>query len=293
MDQLPIASLRGSTGIIINSTANLRSKPSFSSELVSQSTMGLKVRILDKKDNWYYVQTIDKYLGWMHKKSLSFVNEKDLESWIQSERVIITSPYARLSYEDQVVCDLVMGDLLELVTENEEYGLLKTPDGRKGLLDKKYYMLVSNWKSNSQIDFDRVIQRAKENIGIPYLWGGASSKGYDCSGFTKSLFFMEGIILPRDASQQVHCGTLIQTDLDLKELQRGDLLYFGRMQEEKEKVTHVAIYMGDGLIIHATGRVIIESLDPNSALFAADRYASFLRAKRLKIDSTMESVKEL
>ena len=100
---------------------------------------------------------------------------------------------------------------------------------------------------------------------------------------TKTVYFLNGIILPRDASQQVNVGELIEVKNGWDNLQSGDLLFFGKKAEgdKKEKVTHVAIYIGDGDFIHAAGRVRINSLNPTKSYYSKYRDNSFIRAKRI------------
>jgi len=130
-----------------------------------------------------------------------------------------------------------------------------------------------------------ILATAQEYIGRPYLWGGTSGKGMDCSGFTKTVFYLNGVQLARDASQQVRTGNEIKTDATLKNLVPGDLLFFGRKAtaEKKERITHVGIYMGKGEFIHSSGDagVKIESLVKGASNFNKKRLDSFVKAKRM------------
>ena len=98
-----------------------------------------------------------------------------------------------------------------------------------------------------------IINLAKSYLGCPYMWGGMSPGHFDCSGLTGFCYFMNGILLPRDASQQVQCGVEIPFD----QMQKGDLVFFG-----DTSVGHVALCIGDHKIIHASQLVRINSLVP-------------------------------
>ena len=140
-------------------------------------------------------------------------------------------------------------------------------------------------ESISKKETEMIIAQAMKLVGVPYLWGGMSAKGVDCSGLVRISHLMNGILLPRNASQQIHCGERLKMPLDksfwndrsdeakfkkemvarIENLQRGDLVFFGTpaMEEgQKERITHVGIYLGNGKIIHASHLVRINSLIP-------------------------------
>jgi cell wall-associated NlpC family hydrolase len=168
------------------------------------------------------------------------------------------------------------------------------PDGRIAFILKSNALTYKDWFKNIDLSGESITKGALQFKGIPYLWGGTSSKGLDCSGFTKIVYFMHGINLPRDASQQVNKGLLIDSNGDFGKLKPGDLIFFGTKgpkatnqqgnsgsnESNDERVVHVGVYLGDNHFIHASDYVRINSLNPSDALydkFNADRY---LRSKR-------------
>jgi cell wall-associated NlpC family hydrolase len=125
-------------------------------------------------------------------------------------------------------------------------------------------------------------------LGVPYLWGGTSVKGMDCSGFTKTVFRLNGMELNRDANQQALMGEEVVVDEQFNNLRTGDLLFFGRKAtaDRPERITHVAIYVGNKEYVHAPGgaRVRINSFDPAAPNFSQSLLTSFVRARRVLID---------
>jgi hypothetical protein len=275
-------------GVVRISVCNIRSLPKHSAELSTQSTLGTPLRIWKKKGDWYFVQTPDKYLGWIDAGGFTPMSIEQYRQWLGKDKVIVTSRhsvvFAQPIDEAQIVSNTLAGNILlksgGFVNGFYSVGL---PDGRQGYIAKNDVLDLGNWIENRVFSDSSIVATAHTFMGVPYLWGGTSPNGFDCSGFTKTVFYLNGMVLPRDASQQVHVGTDLGTDLDFSKWQPGDLLFFGRAKtdETTEKITHVAIYIGDGKMIHSAGNVKIESLKRSDPDFAAHRYDSFVRAKRM------------
>ena len=131
-------------------------------------------------------------------------------------------------------------------------------------------------------------------MGLPYLWGGTSMKGVDCSGFTKTVYLMNGLVLPRDASQQVHIGEEVDTKAGWHHLQPGDLLFFGSPAKEgqPERVVHVGMWIGgNNEFIHSAGMVHISSLNPQAPNYDEGEHKRFLRAKRITPQAALKDLR--
>lgn len=272
------------TGLVTLSVINLRKYPDHRAELVSQAILGTPVKVFREKDSWLLIQTPDNYISWTEKSSVALVSASDYNSWKRSERVIYLRPdgwiYSKPHGSD-VIGDVVSGSILEKKGESDGYTIVKFPDGRKGVVKKDEIQNFNAFRSNSGLSEDKIISVAFTLIGVPYLWGGRSSKGVDCSGFVQSVFFLNGLILQRDASLQALHGISVDISDGYGQLKKGDLLFFGSKDIEKDHVTHVAIYIGDSEYINASGRVIINSLDSSRTNYSDYRKNALLSARRI------------
>ena len=272
-------------GVVILSVANLRTKPGHDEEMATQILLGTTVDILQKSQGEYRVRTPEGYIAWVPTSSIAPMDLQQLNEWKSSPKVIYTNEFGR-SYTEANdksvrVSDLVYGNILTLINVEKKYYHVKYPDGRNAYILKNEAISFDKWIQSRQLTAENVISSAKSMLGLPYLWGGTSVKGVDCSGFTKTAFYMNGYVIPRDASQQVLAGQQIDIldangDFDsnkaLKNLKPADLLFFAgnKNKTANPRVTHVALYIGNGEFIHSAGRVRI-----NSMLKDASNYDDF------------------
>ena len=285
---LPDSSLYGKTKALVRlSVANLRSQPIIKSELISQALMGDNLNLFMKSGSWYLVQTSDGYYGWMYAPALIQLSDNEIKTWKNTKKLIVTDIYAHV-YEQadinsQKISDIVIGNLLKQISERGDFNEVELPDGRKAFVKNASVDNYDEWKASRKATPENIVNTAKQFLGVPYMWGGTSAKQFDCSGFTQTVYKLNGIRIPRDASQQVKLGTEVDTSEHFSHLQKGDLLFFGKKatKNTKEKVIHVTIYIGDTEFIHAAGLVTINSLDPARENFSAYRKGSFLKAKRI------------
>lgn len=241
--------------VIIQSVANMHSRPDTGADVVSQAILGAPVSVLERQNGWARIQTVDQYAGWVQGAALRdgdygtsgrLAQVSNLFAHIYAEpSVTRRAPFLTAPFEARLE---ITGE-----PEHEDGRWLRTrlPDGREG------------WVQRGDIEFDpkpltapATVRFARQFLGLPYTWGGTSSYGYDCSGFTQMLCRRRGISIPRDADPQAHWEGM-QPVKRRANLRPGDLLYFGA---EGEKITHTGMYIGAGQFIHATtsGRPVVQ-----------------------------------
>lgn len=271
-------------GVVTTSVINLRKNPDHRAELVSQAILGTPVLVLKNKNSWLLIQTPDNYIAWTEKSSVSLMSRSELNGWKKAERVIYLENTGWIYTgpgESGIVGDLVAGSIMQKGGESQGYVNVVLPDGRNGFISKKAVMSFDKFRNQLTIDADNVLNMASSLLGVPYLWGGSSTKGVDCSGFVQTVYFMNGRILSRDASLQALHGYPVSLSESFSSLRRGDLLFFGSKENSDLHVTHVAIYKGDSEYINASGRVIINSLDSTRSDYSSYRRKSLLLARRI------------
>ncbi len=284
---LPTAELGNKIHAIINiSVANLRSKPKHSAELATQATLGTPVKVLKKEGNWYYIQTPDRYLAWVDAGGIVLFTEQEIKNWESTDKIIYTKTYGHAYLgpdKEQIVSDLVAGNLLEVLKYVDKFYIVRFPDGRQAYVSHEESEKYEDWLAALDSSSDALVETSKRFIGVPYLWGGTSTKGMDCSGFTKTIYFLNGMIIPRDASQQVHTGKPIDDTGNFEALEAGDLLFFGKKATDstKEKVVHVGMWIGNNEFIHASDMVRVSSVDKVSENYDEHNVNRYLRTKRI------------
>jgi len=273
-------------GIVNVSVANLRSAPRHSAELVNQMLLGSSVTLLKKRESWFYGQVDDGYIGWLSAGSIVRVDSSELAEFHKDDlvRYIGWVGKIRSKADDSAPpsSEITLGGVLHRREQQKEsaektgWTMVSMPDGREGFLPTHF--LSTSIPSPAVAGAGaRLIATAEKFLGVPYLWGGASVHGFDCSGFTQIVFAQNGVPLLRDASQQAREGVAVEIDDDFKNLQAGDLLFFGA---SKEKITHVAISLAGPKFIHASDYVRINSLDPDDADYEESRARTLQFARR-------------
>ncbi len=219
----------------------LRAEASDRSELVSQILFGETLTILEKNEKWSRVMlAADHYEGWVDTKQISFISASDFE-------ILQNQPH------------ILNGDFIEYITTTN-HALLPIPLGS----DITFLDIPALNKENYQFEGKKITRKEPKSnllkmafmyLNAPYLWGGKTPFGIDCSGFTQMVYKLNGFSIPRDASQQAMIGEALSF---IEESEAGDLAFF---DNEEGKIIHVGIIMQDNYIIHAHGKVRIDRLD--------------------------------
>lgn len=309
---LPDASV-GNTkyAVVNNSVANIRSQSRHSGELASQALLGMGLKVLKIKGNFYLVQTPDAYISWVDHGGVHLMNEQEYIAWNKAPKIIYTKTWG-YSYNTKkkdagIVSDLVLGAQLRFLSIEGKYYKVAYPDGRIAYVKKKESDLYDHWIKEVKPSGELIEKYALGFMGTPYLWGGTSTKAMDCSGLTKTAYLMNGFIIPRDASQQINAGLNIDPDLKFKNLKKGDLMFFGKKATDstKQKTTHVGIWLGNGKgeFIHESRQVRMSSIDPESDYYDEANTKRYLGSRRylgekdklitnLKTDKVLTEVKQ-
>jgi SH3-like domain-containing protein len=258
-------------GLITVSVCNIRSRPAHEAEQSTQALMGTPVRILNKRRGWHLVQMPDSYIGWV-RNTIVELTDDEMAAWKSSDRVIYLGHTGVITdSRGETVSDVTFGAILVKNGTHGDKWTVVLPDGRTGEVNKNEAVELRTWAESADIEAQRLIRFAKSFLGTPYLWGGTSTKGVDCSGYTKLIYYYGGVIMTRDASAQFRYGDKVSIEKPLESLTAGDLLYFGSDKDGKINITHTGMYIGDTEFIHASGSgmVMINSFDSTRTNYSA------------------------
>ena len=255
-------------GVVNVSSCFLRLKPDYESGNESQCLMGTVLHLHGAERYWREVDAPDYKNVWTTRMSLALMDEAGKDAWIAAPKYICSVEYTHLFEEPattaQRVCDFTLGDLVRKGTESRRgWVQVFLPSGRACWARAYDVMDFDEWVRTREATREALIATARRFVGTPYMWGGASVKHFDCSGFTQFVYRQCGIVLPRNAREQIHTGEEIPYDFDL--MQPGDLIFYGTPATARKPmvVAHVAMYYGDRKIIHSSQVVRISSLTPD------------------------------
>jgi cell wall-associated NlpC family hydrolase len=238
----------------------LRSGPTHRSEMLSQVLFGEKYSITDKAGSWIKIETIfDNYSGWIDTDHLQHSTDTESSESHVLNRSLVCYKKDKTKLVLEAGCEIFNPDF-----ENKTFTTGKNEYTTGKEFNKSYT------SSNGSLT-----DTALKFINSPYIWGGRIPSGIDCSGFTQLIYKINGMAIPRDSRTQVEIGKAIDF---IDECEAGDLLFF---DNERGKITHVGMILSRGLVIHASGRVRIDTVD-HQGIFKAEikGYSHKLRAIR-------------
>jgi gamma-D-glutamyl-L-lysine dipeptidyl-peptidase len=240
----------GASGaVVVQPVANMYSAPSQDADVVSQAVIGESVVLVEEKNAWAKARTADDYSGWMLLAALRRYGAEDHAYASTGTVAEVENPFANVYREPNVtqhqpVLTLPFAARLEVLAEPETHGgrWLEAclPDGRIAWIQRGYVNL-----NPRPLSIKETIALARRFLAFTYLWGGTSSFGFDCSGFTQMLVRRRGIVMPRDADMQASWAGVVP--VKRSKLEAGDLLFFG---ESPQNITHTGMFIGHGKFIH-------------------------------------------
>jgi hypothetical protein len=248
--------------IVSRAVASVRSCPNPRAELLTQEILGHEVAVMTIRRDWARCRLRDGYLGWMPLGALCLSRD-----YRPSHLVIRRFARIRMGRTGDVIVPL--GSRLRASGEAGRGLAVVLPGGSRGSVSKDSVRRLNQVRWGKR-RFEEVV---REVVGTPYLWGGKSTFGFDCSGLVQFAYEFLGLRLPRDSGEQAGKGRLV----GLSRLRPFDLLFFGA----QDRIDHVAIHLGRWSILHASGHVKVESLDPLSPQFRGDLLKRLRCARRV------------
>ncbi|MGE5223458.1 MAG: alpha/beta fold hydrolase [Omnitrophica WOR_2 bacterium] len=280
--------------LVKRAVTDLRRKPGSLEERVTQSLLGESVRVLKEIDDWSLVRLErDGYLGWIQRGALTGYSmnavlqyQESCNSLVISEAASITldRPHLTCGNNPEITIKIPFGVHLYIESRQGDRAYVCLPDGNHGWVPSASVISLSERPTPDQEGIQRTLALMKRSSGVPYLWGGRSSFGYDCSGFSQTFLSFLDVKIRRDAHMQFEDGIPVE-----EPFQPGDLLFFGRKKDISPdcptgwNITHVAVSLGKDEFIHANGAawsVSYNSFDPASPIFRADLKENFAGARR-------------
>jgi len=221
----------------------VRSEPAESACLETQILFGETFEVLERQPRWCRIRChYDNYEGWVDDKLVGHFEEQEIDKWRESKDVIVGRPFVSIVREEDGTSQLLSAGS-RVVLNRDDPGTFT--------LGNETFTLRDNLSAPN----NSIVELGRGFMNAPYLWGGRSFYGIDCSGFVQVVYKVAGIFLPRDASQQINFGESLNL---VEEARPGDLAFF---DDDEGHIVHVGICLGDGRILHASGSVHVDKLD--------------------------------
>ena len=255
---MAVTCLAHSTEYVMNHcpVTPVREEPSHAAEQATQLLFGEVCEVMDRRSSWTKIRsTMDGQVGWVVSKMMTPISHEEVERYQQADAMgVVATPMA-------VATDTRTGEQMMLTIGT------RLPYYKKGtfeVLGKRYKInprCVYEVKGDRlEVKGEDVVRVAQSLLNVPYLWGGKNMMGYDCSGFTQTVYSVFGINLLRNAREQVTQGQVVSS---LAEAQPGDLVFFDHSDRNPEatKITHVGMLISPTEVIHCSGYVHVDKID--------------------------------
>jgi gamma-D-glutamyl-L-lysine dipeptidyl-peptidase len=253
---LPEPTLHGQAVWVAASVAEVRREPSHAAEQVTQALQGEILEPLLHEEGWILARLPDRYVGWIRDWHIRIVPASEARGFDERADARVAVPWCAVLESPaegaDPVAETLLGTRVAMRGRRAGWAEIDLPAGRIGFLPEKALRPGTDpWPAR----VPSVLAMLRRFLGVPYLWGGKSPKGFDCSGLVQFVFALHGIGLPRDSDEQARCGTPVV------EPAAGDLLFFGR-----ERISHVAVALEPDVYLHARGHVRCNALSSESPL---------------------------
>ncbi len=238
-------------GICLLTSLSLRNTGSHKSEMVSQLLFGESFAVIEDQKEWIQIRcSLDNYVGWIEKNLTFKISEHTYEKLSKPPFWVLTNKIISITLENGTDMFILPGSTLPFFN----------PSKRIFNVEEKVFIINEKPETGKQATSESIVKTALSFINTPYLWGGRSLFGIDCSGFTQIVYKMNHLFIPRDASQQDSIGEAVS---NIKDIMDGDLAFF---QDNDRKTIHTGILLHENKIIHASGRVRIDYFNENGIL---------------------------
>lgn len=262
---------------------DLRRQPSILSERISQARMGEAARVIETKGDWSYIRLEhDEYSGWVHSAALHVCSEEEVHAYqAQCNRIVAAALAEARNAEGRLIQKVPFATLLYCVEEKGHESVIQLPDGRRWTVPFPDVIPLAERPVPNVGGIQRTLELIQRFCGVPYLWGGRTPYGFDCSGLAGTFYAFMGVTIPRDADQQFAAGDAVEGTP-----QPGDLLFFGEKDEDGDvHISHVAVSLGGELFIHSNGAewgTSLNSFDPHSPIYRKWLDENYRGARRFR-----------
>ncbi len=250
--------------IVRTALASVRADANLRAELTSQEPLGSVLEIRERRDEWVHCRGEDGYEGWVGVGGLLLRSAERAQAWWDDLGGVLAVAHDATVVDDSgaPVARLPWGARVALLGS-----VVRLPDGRDGRLGAGRLIPWEEAASGFPREAPAVMETASGWMGVPYLWGGRTRWGADCSGFVQAVYRTHGLVLPRDSYQQIEVGESVNAGPDFEAVRPSDLLFFHA--RDSRRVVHVAFSLGGPAILHAAeanGDVREDSLNGDSEL---------------------------